>query len=151
MTNNHSKLLFVIISTVIILIAAIFLQIRNHFFTDPSPITINPVGTSSPEISNPSPERLSPAQKELVKKYLQVNLNTLSSIPESLGGQFYLTEIIFTGTSSAEISYEDGHNSLGAQTSFSINNNTVSIENFTIISQNNQKNLTNTSSTTITN
>lgn len=130
-----SKLIFVSLCTGVILLTAIFLQVKRYFWDSPFTQPTTPVITTSTPVSNENP-RLSNTDKALVKDYLKAKLSQLSPIPESLGGTFYLTELIFTSTTSADIAYEDGHHSYQATINFSINENQVNINNFSIISQN---------------
>ena len=152
MTNKN---IFVLVISSIILSSAIALQIQRSFFDEPIIITPSIVSsstvstTSTTKAQDEAPQtQLTSEQKDKLEGYLKANLSTLSPAPEVLGGKFYLTEFIITGADTAKISYEDGHNSFSAEITYKIQNNLAYLQNFTIISQNNQPYSTNTSSST---
>lgn len=141
MTNKN---IFVLVVSGIILLSAIALQIQRSFFAQ-TPIHSSPNSSTStitklPDISQTTstPDKLSTEQQEKLENYIKANLSTLSPAPEVLGGKFYLTEFIINGPDTAQISYEDGHNSFDAEITYEIRENLAYLQNFTIISQNNQ-------------
>ena len=153
----NQKTIFVLVVSGVILLTSIVLQIKRSFFDEPIIITPSPISSSTPvqttEENTPSttPEmpvlseaevikpQITAEQKDKLENYLKANLSTLSPAPEVLGGKFYLTEFIINGPNTAQISYEDGHNSFDAEITYEIRENLAYLQNFTIISQNNQQ------------
>ncbi len=153
MTNKN---IFVLVVSGIILLSAIALQIQRSFFAQ-TPIHSIPNSSTStitklPDISptTSTPDKLSTEQQEKLENYIKANLSTLSPAPEVLGGKFYLTEFIINGPDTAQISYEDGHNSFSAEITYEIRENLAYLQNFTIISQNNQQYSSSTINTSTT-
>ena len=139
MTNKNA---FVLIVSGVILISAVILQIQRNFFAAPPLINNLPnfsTGTPSLVTTSTVSSELSKEQQDKLKNYIKANLSTLSTAPEVLGGKFYLTEFIINGPNTAKISYEDGHNSFDAEITYEIRENLAYLQNFTIISQNNQQ------------
>lgn len=67
---------------------------------------------------------------DLVKQYLNIHLNELSSIKAVLGGKFYVTDLQITNNNSGIVWYEDGHIAARAFFNYNISNNNVSISQF---------------------
>ena len=150
MTNKNA---FVLIISGIILLSAVILQIQRNFFAEPPLINNLPnfsTGTPSLVTTSTISNELSEEQQNKLKNYIKDNLSTLSPAPEVLGGKFYLTEFIINGPNTAQISYEDGHNSFDAEITYEIRENLVYLQNFTIISQNNQQYSSSTINTSTT-
>lgn len=80
-------------------------------------------------------------KEQIVEKYLNENISTISPIKEVLGGKFYITKLIWAGDNSGVIEYEDGHIVLAATFDYEIKTgnssigNEVIIENFKIVQQ----------------
>jgi hypothetical protein len=150
MTNKNA---FVLIISGIILLSAVILQIQRNFFAEPPLINNLPnfsTGTPSLVTTSTISNELSEEQQNKLKNYIKDNLSTLSPAPEVLGGKFYLTEFIINGPNTAQISYEDGHNSFDAEITYEIRENLAYLQNFTIISQNNQQYSSSTINTSTT-
>jgi hypothetical protein len=150
MTNKNA---FVLIVSGVILISAVILQIQRNFFATPPLINNLPnfsTGTPSLVTTSTVSSKLSEEQQDKLKNYIKANLSTLSPAPEVLGGKFYLTEFIINSPNTAQISYEDGHNSFDAEITYEIRENLAYLQNFTIISQNNQQYSSSTISTSTT-
>ena len=64
-------------------------------------------------------------RKELVRDYLEANIETLSPQKAVLGGTFYVTDVTFQGANNAMVSYEDGHIALTADVDFTISEDGV--------------------------
>ncbi|HRH22226.1 MAG TPA: hypothetical protein PLJ58_03410 [bacterium] len=150
MTNKNA---FVLIISGIILLSAVILQIQRNFFAEPPLINNLPnfsTGTPSLVTTSTISNELSEEQQNKLKNYIKDNLSTLSPAPEVLGGKFYLTEFIINGPNTAQISYEDGHNSFDAEITYEIRENLAYLQNFIIISQNNQQYSSSTINTSTT-
>lgn len=150
MTNKNA---FVLIISGIILLSAVILQIQRNFFAEPPLINNLPnfsTGTPSLVTTSTISNELSEEQQNKLKNYIKDNLSTLSPAPEVLGGKFYLTEFIINNPNTAQISYEDGHNNFDAEITYEIRENLVYLQNFTIISQNNQQYSSSTINTSTT-
>lgn len=150
MTNKNA---FVLIISGIILLSAVILQIQRNFFAEPPLINNLPnfsTGTPSLVTTSTISNELSEEQQNKLKNYIKDNLSTLSPAPEVLGGKFYLTEFIINSPNTAQISYEDGHNSFDAEITYEIRENLAYLQNFTIISQNNQQYSSSTINTSTT-
>lgn len=69
---------------------------------------------------------------ESVEAYVAANISSLSSMPEVLGGTFYVTAIEAAG-GSGTVSYEDGHNAYTADFTYSFRaDGSVSVDSFTV-------------------
>ncbi|HWH16570.1 MAG TPA: hypothetical protein VNU25_03235 [Candidatus Paceibacterota bacterium] len=69
---------------------------------------------------------------ESVEAYVAANISTLSTMPEVLGGTFYVTAIE-AADGRGTVSYEDGHNAYTADFTYSFRSDgTVSIDSFTV-------------------
>ncbi len=73
--------------------------------------------------------------QDLVSGYILENISELSPTEAVLGGTFYVTNLNFIDNNSAIVEYEDGHIALKAQATYSIINNQVLINSFTLIQE----------------
>lgn len=81
--------------------------------------------------------QVSPAIQNRVGDTIRENIAELSPKDPILGGQFYVTEIHFTGPKTAEVDYEDGHIALRAIAEFEVPNaETVNITSFELTEKN---------------
>ncbi|MCF7820571.1 MAG: hypothetical protein K9M44_03835 [Candidatus Pacebacteria bacterium] len=83
---------------------------------------------------------VSPAIQTLVGDYIRDNINDLSTQDPVLGGNFYVTSVVFTGPYSGIVDYEDGHIALRALFNFKVpDSETVEIENFQVLPEREDK------------
>jgi len=88
-----------------------------------------------PEFGDVVDEDASQARAE---EYIKNNISELSPEKEVLGGKFFVTKFEFLGSNEAEIEYEDGHNSFGANVIFDVEGDEIIIYDFSVISINGQ-------------
>jgi hypothetical protein len=95
---------------ILILLAGVGFVVWGTVHRQPQVVTNNEVTASSTiEVDN----------SDIVKKYIEEHISTLSPVKEVVGGKFYTTNIV-TGKDSGVVSYEDGHNEFVADFSFTV-------------------------------
>lgn len=114
------KTIFILLILVIIVWMGFYLS-RDQSL--PGDITVNK-GQDNNQVIN---------HTEIFENYIRSNINELSPEPAVLGGNFYVTELVFMSNNSALVNYEDGHIALKAMITFSITNEEVVLESFEII------------------
>lgn len=72
------------------------------------------------------------AEEELMN-YLRDHISAISPEKEVLGGKFYITELAIKSSSTAEVSYEDGHIALKARLGYNFKDGRLSITDFKIL------------------
>ncbi len=73
------------------------------------------------------------SRADAIESYIRTNLATLSPVPPTLGGTFYVTRIkLLNGTGT--VNYEDGHQAYVANFSYSVSddNKVVSVTSFVL-------------------
>lgn len=141
--KNKIKLIIGLGGLVVILVLATWGIIMKNsgklIFVDKNSTKINPISTNNLEpLNNNVPPRDPNLTNEqnLVKDYIVAHLSELSPTKEVLGGKFYLTKIIFTGSRKANISYEDGHIALEAEVNYALDTQKLAITDFKITKEN---------------
>jgi hypothetical protein len=74
--------------------------------------------------------------QSLMETYLSANISDLSPEKEVLGGKFYITQFRFSDENRVTVDYEDGHIALQAEVVFTVENDQVTINDFSILDTN---------------
>ncbi len=88
--------------------------------------------TNQPEVYTGPHAELN-TRADAIENYVRTNLATLSPVPATMGGTFYVTRIrLLDGNGS--VSYEDGHNAYTADFTYTVSedNTQVSVTSFVI-------------------
>lgn len=69
---------------------------------------------------------------DALEKYIKEHISELSPVKETLGGTFFVTRIR-AYDNEGTVEYEDGHNAYTASFTYTIEGDTVSVQNFSVV------------------